>query len=164
MEDAGIARRLRRGLWSLDPQIDPFVLAPFLTTPFPAYVSLWSALAHHGLIEQIPRQVSLASLDRSRRIETTISTFSVHHLAGELFSGFVGSERTGYLATPEKAVFDTVYVRAAAGGKTYFPELALPSGFDRDALSNWVDRIPSPRLRTLVARGIRDALRGASKE
>src|SRR6478736_5158089 len=74
MEEAGLIRRLRRGLWSLHPDIEPFAVAPFLTAPFPAYVSLWSALARHGLIEQIPRQVSVASLDRSRRIQTSIGT------------------------------------------------------------------------------------------
>lgn len=162
MEDAGIVRNLRRGLWSLEPQITPFAIPHFLTAPFPAYVSLWSALAHHGMIEQIPRQVAVASLDRSRRIDTTVGTFSVHHLAGEVFGGFTGSERSGYLAVPEKAIFDTIYVRAASGGKAYFPELALPGGFDREVLGDWTKRIESSRLRTLVARGVRDALRAAS--
>jgi predicted transcriptional regulator of viral defense system len=164
MEDAGLARRLRRGLWALDPDIEPFALAHFLTAPFPAYVSLWSALARHGLIEQIPRQVSVASLDRSRRIETSVGTFLVHHLAGELFGGFEGTEGSGYLATPEKALFDTVYVRAAAGGRAYFPELSLPEDFDRAALRGWTERIPSQRLRTLVARGIAAALKQAATE
>jgi predicted transcriptional regulator of viral defense system len=162
MEEAGLARRLRRGLWTLDLQIAPFALAPFLTAPFPAYISLWSALAHHGLIEQIPRLVSVASLDRSRRIETSLATYSVHHLAGEVFGGFEGSEATGYLATPEKAIFDTVYVRAAAGGRAYFPELEIPGEFDSAALDAWVERISSPRLRTLVSRGIEGAMERAS--
>ncbi|MDQ3725782.1 MAG: hypothetical protein M3335_07845 [Actinomycetota bacterium] len=162
MEEAGLARHLRRGFWALDPGIAPFAVAPFLTAPFPAYVSLWSALAHHGLIEQIPRQISVASLDRSSRIETSIATYSVHHLAAEVFGGFEGSEAIGYLATPEKAIFDTVYVRAAAGGQAYFPELELPAKFDCAALDGWVERISSPRLCTLVSRGIEAVLRGAS--
>ena len=164
MEEAGLIRRLRRGVWSLDPEIKPFAAAPFLTAPFPAYVSFWSALARHGLIEQIPRQVSVASLDRSRRIETSIGTYVIHHLAPEVFGGFEGSEKKGYVATAEKAVFDTVYVRAAAGGRAYFPELSLPRGFDREAVSEWVERIESPRLRTMVSRGVREALRKASSE
>lgn len=162
MEEAGIVGNLRRGLWSLDPQISPFAVPHFLTAPFPAYVSLWSALASHGMIEQIPRQISVASLDRSRRIDTSIGTFSIHHLAGEVFGGFTGSERSGYIAVPEKAIFDTIYVRAAAGGKAYFPELTLPDGFDGEVLSDWTQRIKSPRLRTLVSRGVRDALRSAT--
>lgn len=164
MEEAGLVRRLRRGVWALRPEIEPIAAAHFLTAPFPAYVSFWSALARHGLIEQIPRQVSVASLDRSRRIETSIGTYVIHHLAPQVFGGFEGSEAKGYVATAEKAVFDTVYVRSAAGGRAYFPELLLPRGFDRDEVASWVDRIESPRLRTLVSRGIRAALTNASRE
>lgn len=164
MEESGLVRRLRRGLWALDPDIEPFVVAPYLTAPFPAYVSYWSALSHHGMIEQIPRQISVASLDRARRITTTIGTYAIHHLAPELFGGYRGSEETGYLATPEKALFDTVYVRAAAGSRAFFPELSLPRDFDAAQIKEWTGRIKSPRLRTLVSRRLREALRQASHE
>lgn len=85
LEEAGLARHLRHGLWALDPDVEPFAVAPFLTAPFPAYVSLWSALSYHGVIEQIPRQISIASLDRARRISTAVGTYEIHHLAPELF-------------------------------------------------------------------------------
>lgn len=161
LEEAGLIRRLRRGLWSLRPNIEPIAAAHYLTAPFPAYVSFWSALARHGLIEQIPRQISVASLDRSRRIETSVGTYVVHHLAPAVFGGFEGSEDKGYVASAEKAIFDTVYVRAAAGGRAYFPELSLPGDFDRGAIATWVERIESPRLRTMVSRGVRAALGSA---
>jgi predicted transcriptional regulator of viral defense system len=164
MEEAGLIRRLRRGLWSLDPNVNPFAAAPYLTAPFPAYVSFWSALARHGLIEQIPRQVSVASLDRSRRIETSIGTYAIHHLAPEVFGGFEGDEKKGYVATAEKAFFDTVYVRTASGGRAYFPELLLPRGFDRGGVDEWIERIEAARLRTMVSRGVREALQKASQE
>lgn len=164
LEEAGLARRLRHGLWALRPEIDPFVVAPYLTAPFPAYVSFWSALASHGMIEQIPRQTSVASLDRARRVATAIGTYSIHHLAPELFDGYRGSEATGYLATPEKALFDTVYVRAARAARAFFPELSLPQGFDATQLATWAGRVATPRLRTLVSRGIDEALRQASRE
>jgi predicted transcriptional regulator of viral defense system len=161
MEGAGLARRLRRGLWALDPDIEPFVVVPFLTAPFPAYVSFWSALHRHGVIEQIPRQISVASLDRARRIETSLGTYAIHHLAPELFGGFQGSEEVGYVATPEKALFDISYVRAAAGGVAFFPELSLSSGFDAARMEGWIAQIQSRRLRTLVSRNLREAQRRA---
>jgi predicted transcriptional regulator of viral defense system len=164
LEEAGLLRRLRRGLWALDPDIEPFVAAPFLTAPFPAYVSFWSALSRHGMIEQIPRQVSVASLDRARQINTTIGVYDVHHLSAEVFGGFRGSEGRGYLAAPEKAVFDTVYVRAASGSAAFFPELALPEDFDRTVLEGWAVRIKAPRLRTIVSRDLRRALGQASSK
>jgi predicted transcriptional regulator of viral defense system len=164
MEDAGLARRLRQGLWTLHADIDPFILAPYLTAPFPAYVSFWSALARYDMIEQIPRQISVASLDRTRRLTTTIGTYSIHHLAPELFDGYRGSQESGYLATPEKALFDTIYVRASRGARIFLPELSLPENFDEAQLEGWTSRIATPRLRTLLARGLTDALRQASRE
>ena len=162
LERAGLVRHLRRGLWSLDPNLDPLVLPPFLTAPLPAYVSFWSALAHHGMIEQIPRQIWVASLARPRKIATSIGSYEVHQLAPELFAGFTGTEDQGYLAEPEKALFDTVYVRAAAASRAYFPELSLPPGFSRAKTKRWVKSIASPRLRTLVSRRLREVLNKAS--
>lgn len=164
MEDAGLVRRLRRGLWALDPEIDPFAAAPYLTAPDPAYVSLWSALHRHGLIEQIPRRISVASLGRSRTIDTSLGVYEVHHLAPELFTGYDGNETDGYLASAEKALFDAVYVRTAAGRRSYFPELTLPATFDRQVLESWTARIRSPRLRTLVSRRLAAALQGAAAD
>jgi predicted transcriptional regulator of viral defense system len=156
--NAGLAISLRRGLWSLDADLDPFALAPYLTAPFPAYISTFSALAAHAMIEQIPGRVSVVSLDRPRRIETTLADFEVHHVAPELFGGYVTWSRGGSVASPEKALFDLVYLRAAAGGRAFLPELSLTEGFERAALDSWVERIGSPRLKTIVARRLRQLL------
>lgn len=164
MEEAGLLQQLRRGLWALDPAVDPFVVPPFLTAPLPAYVSFSSALHRHGLIEQIPRQISIASLARSRRAVTSVGVYAIHRLAPEVFGGYRGSQDTGYLATPEKAIFDSVYVRAAAGTRAYFPELSLPKSFDGSRLKEWIERIASSRLRTIVNRQLREVLRGAERE
>lgn len=158
LEDSGLVRHLRRGVWTLDPDIDPMKVPHYLTAPFPAYVSFWSALARHGLIQQVPRQIFVASLDRTRRVTTTIGAYSIHHLAPELFGGFEGSEERGYVATPEKALFDTVYLRAPRGGQLRVPELELPNKFRETDLKKWTRRIARPRLRTIVSRGLEHAL------
>lgn len=163
LESAGLMLRLRRGLWAMDPDIDPFVVPPYLTAPLPAYVSLWSALAHHGLIEQIPRRISVASLDRPRRIPTSVGVFEVHRLSPELIGGFTGTAATGYLATAEKALFDVVYVRAATGSHAYFPELTLPPEFGGAKAMSWAERIAGKRLRTLVSRRLDEILGRAER-
>lgn len=163
-EQAGLVRRIRKGLWALDPDVSPAVVAPYLTAPFPAYVSFWSALAQHDMIEQVPRSVFVASLDRTKTVETSLGAFSIHHIASEVFGGFVGSPDTGYLATAEKALFDSVYIRVPRGGSVYFPELSLSAGFDERKVREWVEAIPRPRLRTLVSRGIDAALGQAEHE
>lgn len=159
---SGLVLQVRRGLWALDPEIEPRVVGPYLTSPFPSYVSLFSALAEHEMIEQIPRQISLVSLARPRPIPTSLGTYTVHQLSPELFGGFEGNERSGYLARPEKALFDLVYVRAAAGSRAYLPEFSVPKDFDRGELNRWAGRIDNRRLRTLVDRRLRELLSQAA--
>lgn len=164
LAEAGLVLRVRPGLWALGPDPDPAVVAPYLTAPFPAYLSFWSALARHGMIEQIPAEISVASTGKSRRIQSALGGFSIHHLAPELFTGFTGSPERGYLATPEKALFDSVYLRAPRGGRLYLPELSLPEGFDSAALDSYLERIARPSLRTLVRRGLDQALAAVVEE
>lgn len=159
LEAAGLTRNVRRGLWivGMDP-VDPRRLAEEITRPYPAYVSFLSALSAHGMIDQVPRDISIASLESAKRVATSLGTFSVHHLPPELFDGW--SERDGIkFADPEKALFDLAYVSAVHRGRSRnLPELELPRGFKRSNIQRWLDRIPSSRVRTLTSRGVRQAL------
>jgi hypothetical protein len=44
------------------------------------------------------------------------------------------------------------------------PELELPPGFSDDAVLEWVSRITSRRLRTLVGEHLKGVLSGATRE
>ena len=155
---------MRSGVWSVGPDSpDPFMIAPELTRPHLAYVSFDSALNYHGMIDQIPREVSVASLDRARRITTNIGTFAIHHLPPELFGGWQETRR-GSVARPEKAIFDICYASAAHRGRTRrIPELELPAGFDIHVIEEWATRIESPRVRTLARRAIEYAMSRATR-
>ena len=155
----GHAVRLRSGLWSIGLEApDPFMLAPELTRPHPSYVSFESALNFHGMIDQLPRDVTVASLDRARRIATSVGTLAIHHLPPALFGGWQETPR-GRVAGPEKALFDIAYVGAAHRGRArHVPELELPAGFEVRALDEWAGRIESARIRTLTQRAIEQTL------
>ena len=159
LEARHLARHVRYGLWIVgtDP-VDPRSLVEEITRPYPGYVSFTSALNAHGMIDQVPREIGVASLDSAKRVRTELGTYAVHHVPPELFGGWI--ERDGVkLARPEKALFDLVYVSAVHGGRgRRIPELELPAGFDRGELDRWISRIESPRLRTLTSRGLRSAL------
>jgi predicted transcriptional regulator of viral defense system len=163
LERSGIVRRLRRGLWLLRPDTEPFALPAYLTAPYPAYVSLWSALARHAMIEQVPRRVYVASLARTKQVRTSDGDFSIHHVAPELFGGYAPIDAGGHLAGPEKALFDTIYLLAPRGGEVRLPELELPEDFDERRLEEWTQRIQRPRLRTMVSRELTMALRRAGR-
>ncbi len=159
LEGKGLARHVRYGLWIVgsDP-VDPRALIEEITRPYPAYVSFTSALSAHGMIDQVPREISVASLDSAKRVKTEVGRYAVHHLPPELFGGWI--ERDGVkLAQPEKALFDLAYVSAVHTGRPRrIPELELPASFDRGELDRWLSRIESPRVRTLTSRGLRYAL------
>ncbi len=155
---SGLVHQVHRGVWAMEDATSPRVLAPYLTSPYPGYVSLWSALWDHGMIEQIPAETFVASLGRTRKVATHRGSFSIHHLAPDVFGGFTGDPAAGFVATPEKALFDVAYVRAPRGGRVYFPEIELPADFDHAALSGWVDRIPNPKMKTVVGRELERTL------
>jgi predicted transcriptional regulator of viral defense system len=123
----------------------------YLTAPLPSYVSLQTALHRRGLIEQIPEVVYAVSLARTQRVKTKVGSFSIHHVAPEVFGGYDETERGAKVATAEKALFDFAYL---SGGRsrlfTHLPELELPRGFRRKELARWLAKIPSERSRTLT--------------
>jgi predicted transcriptional regulator of viral defense system len=157
--------RLRSGLWLLARTApDPYGLAEAVTAPMPSYVSLQTALYLHGMIEQVPDVIYLASLARTQKIATSVGVFSVHHIAPELFDGFETRADGTKLATPEKALFDVAYL---SGGRSrlfaHLPELELPSRFRRSLLRDWTRRIAAPRKRSMVETRLEAMLQRATK-
>jgi predicted transcriptional regulator of viral defense system len=161
---AKLVRSVRHGIWWVEGEIDPYRLPEYLTAPMPSYLSLQTALHIHGLIEQIPVVHYVASLARTQRIVTSAGTFSIHHLAPEVFGGFEETKAGALLATPEKALFDVAYL---SGGRTRLftslPELELPPRFRRAELRRWVELIPSARGRTLTSRKLEELLASADR-
>jgi predicted transcriptional regulator of viral defense system len=161
---SGLVTPVRKGLWALADRPDPLALAEYVTAPYPSYLSLQTALNQHEMIEQIPSMIFLVSLARSGRVETGLGTYSVHHVHPAFFAGFVAVPDSGIkLATPEKALVDFLYLSPTRGRLfTALPELELPRGFRRSVAREWVRRIPSQRLRTIVARRLDEALARAT--
>jgi predicted transcriptional regulator of viral defense system len=162
---AKLILRLRSGLWLLERAApSPYVLAESLTAPMPSYISLQTALYLHGMIEQVPAVIYVVSLARTQKIKTSIGVFSIHHVTPELFDGFEARVDGTKLATPEKALFDFLYL---SGGRSrlfaHLPELELPRRFRRSRLHNWLQRITAPRKRSMVATRL-DAILGLASE
>ena len=153
---SNLVQKVRQGIWaigSVGP--DAFEVAPVLTRPYPNYVSMYSALFRHGMIDQIPRTIDLMSLGRPMKLDTSIGTFNVHRIHQESFGGFTGQDtiRSG-LATAEKSLVDTVMVLGVRSGIVALPEIELPIDFEHQTLWAWVEKISSTRLRTIVARNL----------
>jgi predicted transcriptional regulator of viral defense system len=107
----GLLKKIRHGLWAIDPALDPLLLLEYLTAPLPSYVSFQSALYLRGMVSQVPEVIYVASLAQTRRVKTTLGAFSIHRLAPTFFGGYETLKESGVrLATPEKALLDTLYL------------------------------------------------------
>lgn len=151
---AGLVLHLRHGLWALDPKVDPLLLPEYLTAPFPAYVSLQSALQLHGMIRQLPHVIYVASLAPTKRVSTRVGDYSIHRLTPSFFGGFAIVGTGVRLAIPEKALLDVLYLTPARSRLfAALPEVEIPATFDRKEAQRWVLRIPEgPRRRAVEQR------------
>jgi len=165
LASAGQVIRLRRGVWALPNRVDPLALPEYLTSPFPAYVSLQSALYLHGMISQLPAVTYAVSLARTRRFRTPLGTVSVHHVQPAFFFGFEGAGPAGgRLATPEKALVDFLYLAPARSNLfRALPELEWPKPFNVRIARSIVKRIEPARRRTLVSRALERLLDARSR-
>jgi predicted transcriptional regulator of viral defense system len=153
---AHVVQRVGQGVWAMGSTTpDVYEIAPVLTRPYPNYVSMYSALFRHAMIDQIPRSVDLMSLGRPMKVATSVSLFTVHHIHEDSFDGFAGQTaiRSG-LATAEKALVDTVMILGVRNGSVTLPEIDLPEEFDIAAMWKWVEKISSTRLKTITTRNL----------
>lgn len=150
---AGLMLRLRRGVWALPNRVDPLALPECLTAPFPAYVSLQSALYLHGMVSQIPAVTYAVTLARTRRFVTPLGTVSLHHVQPTFFFGYEDAGRAGgRLATPEKALVDFLYLTPARSRLfRALPELDWPKAFRPSVARSIVRRIEPAVRRNAVA-------------
>jgi predicted transcriptional regulator of viral defense system len=147
---AGLLIHVSRGRWLQSTNVSPFALPELISAPYPAYVSLQSALFHHGFIEQVPAVIYAVTLGRPRRVRTPLRVVSFHRIPAELFSGFEVEDASGAkIATAEKALFDLFYL--APGRSRLFaalPELEIPRNFHWALLAQYTALVKSPSRRT----------------
>jgi len=159
--------RASRGLWCVpsDPRFTPFALLSFLAGTHRAYVSFLSALHLHGLTEQIPQVIYAATTAHTRVTRTPVATYSFHRLHPSLFAGFDWHPSGQFLiATPEKAVVDSLYVSGRKAKRfDFLPELELPRSFRFRVAFEWAERIGEPRVRAYVLRRLKELKAAGSR-
>ena len=153
LAEAGHLLALRRGVWAFPGRLDPLGLPERLTAPQPAYVSLQSALYHHGMISQIPASIYAVSLARTRHYTTPLGVVSVHHVSPDFFFGYETLGEKGIrMARPEKALLDVFYLTPARSRLfCKLPEVEKAGGFDVAQARRMIARIPFAVRRAMVA-------------
>lgn len=152
---AGRILQFRRGLYALAAPYakatpHPFLVANRLVPG--SYVSLHSALAHHGLIpEHVPVTTSVTA-GRPGRWQTPLGAFEFRHVKPALLWGsdrvdLPGGQRA-LVAGPEKALLDLVHLEAGASDRKWLAGLRLGNldGVDLAQLAGLAARTGSPKL------------------
>ncbi|HEU4589756.1 MAG TPA: hypothetical protein VFS13_02515 [Steroidobacteraceae bacterium] len=155
LADQDMITHLARGKWLTRASTPHFALPELLSAPYPAYVSMQSALFHRGLIEQVPAVVYAATLGKPRRVATPLGTISFHRLPPELFLGYEIETDGSKVATAEKALFDTLYL-APARSRLFarLPELEIPRQFRWQHVRELAAMVKFPRRRVHIERRI----------
>lgn len=158
---AGYLCQVRRGLYALakpyrKAEPHPFLVAGLLVRA--SYVSLQSALAYYGLIpEHVPITTSVTA-KRPGNWDTPLGVFSFRRIKAGFFRGYrsiqVAPGQSAFLATPEKALLDLVYLHPDGDSPDYIAELRLGNLGQLDAVE----------LRRLAEIGARPKLRRAADQ
>lgn len=158
---AGRLYQMRRGVYALAPPFQKIKPHPFLVANRmvqPSYVSLQSALSHYALIpEGVPETTSVTTL-RPGRWETPLGSYAFRHVKTELFQDYrlltVADEQEAFVASPEKALLDLIYLEPGAGSHAYLKELRLQNleMLDLDRLQHQAEITGRPKLQRAAAR------------
>ncbi|MBW2106799.1 MAG: hypothetical protein JRI26_12455 [Deltaproteobacteria bacterium] len=146
----GLIHRLNRGNYINSflygfPSVEE--VACFLRPP--AYISCEWALNHHGVSLQSPTVCTAltlsASVGKKRNIQYQGITIEFSKISSTLFFGFTYQNKY-YMASPEKAILDTLYYRGAIAAQD---EMELEN-VNFDVLSKMAQVYPKSVRRSLL--------------
>lgn len=150
--------QLRRGVYALAPPYNktkphPFLIANQLVRP--SYVTAQAALAYYGMIPEYVPVVTSVTTARPGRWETPLGIFEYRHLQNALWRGFrqveVSSGHKAFIASPEKALLDLIYLDPGGDTRAYLEELRLQNLEQMDWQA--LERLAlTPKLRRAVKR------------
>jgi predicted transcriptional regulator of viral defense system len=153
----GLTTPLKKGSWMVGATSSkPGSLVTAAADPYVAYLSGASALRLHERIQQLPQSQFAITLGRPGEVKMAGARIALHHVKPELFGGYAYDARVdGFVASPEKAVFDLAYLtamnRSHVSGN--LPETDL-KGLRWNEVRKWLRRIPALRVRAAVEQAL----------
>ncbi|MBI5447133.1 MAG: hypothetical protein HY939_00200 [Gammaproteobacteria bacterium] len=149
---------LARGRWAYTSSVDPLLLPNILTYPMMSYISLYSALYYHGIIDQIPSTIFAVSNGKTKIFQTPLGKISIHSINSHLFTGYESHGKNLLLmATPEKALFDTFYLIPAKSNLfKRVTELDIPANFNFSIFSTWLKNVKNKSRRTIIEKRLEE--------
>ena len=153
--NSGNLIQLRRGLYALSEQYQKTIPHTFLVAnrlKRASYVSMQSALEFYGLIlEHVPSVTSVTTGRPDDRV-TPLGSFIYRHIKKALFFAYrtidLGDDQSAFIATPEKALLDLLYLTPGSDDPDYLRELRLQNvqTLNKNILTELADRSGSQKL------------------
>jgi len=148
----GLLKHAKRGIFILpNSKTDFHVLANEMNY---SYISLEYALSYYQIIPDVAQTITSVSKDRNEKIHNELGGFVYQKITKNLFFGYVllKSERDNHnfrIATPEKALFDLVYMRADLKNENDFESLrlTLPKDFKISQLKKFLSLVKAERIK-----------------
>jgi len=152
--------QLQRGLYTLaapyqSERPHSYLIANHLVRG--SYVSLHTVLSHYDLIPEHVAVVTSVTTGRPGKWQNQYGHFTFQHIQAALFFGFeyrqVTQTQWAYLATPEKALLDLIYLTPDADNEGYIRALRLQNldQLNIKRLTAYVDRAKKPKLKRALS-------------
>ncbi len=128
----GYVFKLRRGLYAVAPPFQkknphPFLVANRMMRG--SYVSCWSALAHYGLIPEYVQVVTSVTTGWPAQWDTPLGRYEFRRIKPDLWGTCELTQLTdgqqAFVATPEKALLDLLYLFPRSESTEFIQELRL---------------------------------------
>ena len=152
---AGKITSLRRGLFVLPKasrryEPHPFVIANRLVAG--SYISLEMALSYYGLIPEHVAVITCITTGRPSEYENEFGRFQYRHMQPRYFFGMeyrlIVEGQFAYLAYPEKALLDFIYLRKGGDSVEFIRSLRLQNleQINLERLHRFANRFNKPRI------------------
>ena len=152
---SGKVKPLRRGLYVLPKagrtvEPHPFVIANRLVAG--SYISLEMALSYYSLIPEHVALITNVTTGRPGEWRNEFGRFLYRHIQPRYFFGMeyrlITNKQFAYVAYPEKALLDFVYLRKNGDSADFIQSLRLQNleQLDLDRLTQFAHRFNKPKL------------------
>ena len=168
--------QVKRGLYVAGPKVTSikptaFVLANHIAGP--SYISLESALSHHGFIPERVYETTSVTTKASRTFSTPLGVYSYTRLPLPYYSYGIESleidrKQRALIATPEKALFDKIVTtagvifRSKASVLSYMEDdlridIDMLKTLDLSTMESWISTAPKKESLAMLIKTIRQA-------
>jgi len=116
MEEKGLLVRLERGKYILKSELEELDILEVVSQLFsPSYIGFWSALHFHGMTDQVPMKVFVATTRRKRNLDLAGQEIVYVTIKREMFFGYESYGKV-IASNREKTIIDCLRQPENAGG------------------------------------------------